>query len=182
MRVCARLTSSQLSSTLTSFDRRMRVERTLMQTLASQLSSTLILVESLNSYFESLNSYFQSLNSYFQSLNSYLETVADTREGGGGGTHVEQGNTPIYKYIKLLSHYSNISNNEFDIPSIIFERFAYLKPTPKAYMLKISPPPPPPPPIFRQVSATASFDRRMRVERTLVQTLASQLSSTLILV
>ncbi len=56
---------------------------------------------------------------------------------------MEQGNTPIYKHIKLLSHYSNISNNEFDIPSIIFERFAYLKPTPKAYMLKISPPPPP---------------------------------------
>ena len=64
---------------------------------------------------------------------------------------VEQGNTPIYKHIKLLSHYSNISNNEFDIPSIIFERFAYLKWTPKAYMLKISPPPPP---IFREVSAT----------------------------
>ncbi len=38
---------------------------------------------------------------------------------------MEQGNTPIYKHIKLLSHYSNISNNEFDIPSIIFERFAY---------------------------------------------------------
>ena len=53
---------------------------------------------------------------------------------------MEQGNTPIYKHIKLLSHYSrNISNNEFDIPSIIFERFAYLKWTPKAYMLK-SPP------------------------------------------
>ncbi len=50
---------------------------------------------------------------------------------------MEQGNTPIYKHIKLLSHYSNISNNEFDIPSIIFERFAYLKWTPKAYMLKI---------------------------------------------
>ncbi len=56
---------------------------------------------------------------------------------------MKQGNTPIYKHIKLLSHYSNISNNEFDIPSIILERFAYLKPTPKAYMLKISPPPPP---------------------------------------
>ncbi len=49
---------------------------------------------------------------------------------------MEQGNTAIYKHIKLLSHYNNISNNEFDIPSIIFERFAYLKPTPKAYMLK----------------------------------------------
>ncbi len=35
---------SQLSSTLTSFDQRMRVERTLVQTLAFQLSSTLILV------------------------------------------------------------------------------------------------------------------------------------------
>ena len=45
---------------------------------------------------------------------------------------VEQGNTPIYKHIKLLSHYSNISNKEFDIPSIIFERFAYLIRTPKA--------------------------------------------------
>ena len=33
--------ASQLSSTLTSFDRRMKVERTLVQTLASQLSSTL---------------------------------------------------------------------------------------------------------------------------------------------
>ena len=43
MRVCARLTN-QLLSTLTSFDRRMRDERTLVQTLASQLSSTLILV------------------------------------------------------------------------------------------------------------------------------------------
>ena len=42
---------------------------------------------------------------------------------------VEQGNTPVYKRIKLLLHYSNISNNEFDIPSIIFERFAYVKPT-----------------------------------------------------
>ena len=77
--------------------------------------------------FESLISYFQSLNSYFQSLNSYFQ-------------------------IKLLSHYSNISNNEFDIPSIIFERFAYLKPIPKAYMFKISPiPPPPPPAIFREL-------------------------------
>ncbi len=36
--------SGQLSSTLTSFDRHMRVERTLVQTLASQLSSTLIRV------------------------------------------------------------------------------------------------------------------------------------------
>ncbi len=43
------------------------------------------------------------------------------------------------------------SNNEFDIPSIIFETFAYVKQTPKAYMLKISPPPPP---IFREVSTT----------------------------
>ena len=40
----------------------------------------------------------------------------------------------MYKHIKLLSHYSNISNNEFDIPSIIFERFAYRKRTPKAYI------------------------------------------------
>ena len=39
MRVCARLTS-QLSSTLTSLDRRMRVERTPVQTFASQLSSS----------------------------------------------------------------------------------------------------------------------------------------------
>ena len=59
---------------------------------------------------------------------------------------MEQGNAPIYKHIKLLTHYSNISNNEFDIPSIIFERFAYLKWTPKAYMLKISSPPPSSPP------------------------------------
>ena len=47
---------------------------------------------------------------------------------------MEQGNTPIYKHIKLLSLYSDISNNEFDIPSIIFERFAYLKGTPKAFI------------------------------------------------
>ena len=58
---------------------------------------------------------------------------------------MEQGNTPIYKHTLQL-----ISNNEFDIPSIIFERFAYLKPTPKAYMLKFRPHPP----IFREVSAT----------------------------
>ena len=62
---------------------------------------------------------------------------------GASGTRKH---TNIYKHIKLLSHYSrNTSNNEFDIPSIIFERFAYLKWTPKAYMLKISPPAPPPP-------------------------------------
>ena len=42
----------------------------------------------------------------------------------------------------LLSHYGNISNNEFDIPSIIFKRFAYLKRTPKAYMPSTPPPPP----------------------------------------
>ncbi len=133
---------------------------------------------SLNSYFQSLNSYFQSLNSYFQSLNSYFETVAHTGGGGGGGRVPNNGTKyhnlcclgasgtrkhPIYKHIKLLSHYSNISNNEFDIPSIIFQRFAYLKPTPKAYMLKILPPPsppPPPPPIFREVSATDLNDTR----------------------
>ena len=63
-----------------------------------------------------------------------------TLGGPRGKELVEQGNIPIYKHIKLLSHYSNISNNEFDIPIIIFERFAYLKRTPKAYMLKISPP------------------------------------------
>ena len=97
------------------------------ESLNSYFESLNSYFESLNSYFQSLNSYFQSLNSYFQSLNSYFETV---------------------KHIKLLSHYSNISNNEFDIPSIIFERFAYLKPTPKAYMLKISPAPPPPPPQY----------------------------------
>jgi mitochondrial fission protein ELM1 len=45
--------ASQLSSTLMqllfSFDRGMRVEKTLMQTLASQLSSTLILVYNIQS-------------------------------------------------------------------------------------------------------------------------------------
>ena len=89
-------------------------------------------------------------------------TVAGGGGGGGGLYQIMVPNITICfgasgtrkhtnKHIKLLSHYSNISNNEFDIPSIIFERFAYLKPTPKAYMLKISPPPPP---IFREVSAT----------------------------
>ncbi len=79
---------------------------------------------------------------------------------------MEQGNTPIYKHIKL-SHYSNISNNEFDIPSIIFERFAYLKWTPKAYMLKISPPPPP---IFRKVSATVCEFSYMVSESSVILT------------
>ena len=96
--------------------------------------------ESLISYFQSLNSYFQSLISYFKSLNSYFKSL---------NSYFQSLNS--YFQIKLLSHYSNISNNEFDIPSIIFERFAYLKPIPKAYMFKISPIPPPPPAIFREL-------------------------------
>ncbi len=73
---------------------------------------------------------------------------------------VEQGNTPIYKHIKLLSHYSNISNNEFDIPSIIFERFAYLKPTPKAYMLKIAKCPPLTKQYYANLGKVASIDQK----------------------
>ncbi len=53
-----------------------------------------------------------------------------------------------FVFLKLEFVFSKLefvfSKLEFDIPSIIFERFAYLKPTPKAYMLKISRPPPPP--------------------------------------
>ena len=92
------------------------------ESLNSYFESLNSYFESLNSYFESSNSYLQSLNSYFQSLNSYFETVVD-------------------KVIVILQLYIK---NEFDIPSIIFERFAYLKWTPKAYMLKICLPPPPP--------------------------------------
>ncbi len=92
------------------------------ESLNSYFESSNSYLQSLNSYFQSLNSYFQSLNSYFQSLNSYFETVVD-------------------KVIVILQLYIK---NEFDIPSIIFERFAYLKWTPKAYMLKICLPPPPP--------------------------------------
>ena len=51
------------------------------------------------------------------------ETKFQAEGGGGGGVRVEI----IYSSSETL----------FDIPSIIFERFAYLKWTPKAYMLKI---------------------------------------------
>ena len=80
------------------------------------------------------------------------------RTGGGG---VEQGNTPIYKHIfKSYCHITVI----YQTMNLIYQAL-YLKDSP-------------PPPIFREVSATASFDWRMRVEKTLVQTLASQLSSS----
>ena len=112
--------ASQLSSTLTSFDWRIRVERTLVQTLASQLSSTLILVWPAHESWENSRA-----NSRFSTL--------------------------IYSHPRLTgaSELRELS-------------------------CKLS--------LLNSHLLSSSFDWRIRVERTLVQTLASQLSSTLIFV
>ena len=67
---------------------------------------------------------------------------------------MEQRNTPIYKHIKLLSHYSDISNNEFDIHYILQALYLkdshILKDTEGIHVENFAPPQ-----IFREVSATA---------------------------
>ncbi len=56
---------------------------------------------------------------HFLAMSLTTPTVADTRGRGGGGSaslspppiilieQVEQGTTPMYKHIKLFSHYNN---------------------------------------------------------------------------
>ncbi len=95
----------------------MRVERTLVQTLASQLSSTLILVWPAHESWENSRA-----NSRFSTLVYSLPRLTGAWE------------------LRELSCKLSLLNSHL---------------------------------------LSSSFDRRMRVERTLVQTLASQLSSTL---
>ena len=187
------LNSHQLSS---SFDQRMRVERTLVQTLASQLSSTLILVWPAHESWENscANSRFSTLIyshprltgawelrellCKLSLLNSHLLSSSFDQRMRVETTLVQTLASQLSSTLILVwpaheSWENSRANSRFSTLIYSHPRLTGAWEL-RELLCKLS--------LLNSHLLSSSFDWRMRVERTLVQTLASQLSSTLILV
>ena len=187
------LNSHQLSS---SFDKRIRVERTLVQTLASQLSSTLILVWQAHQSWENsrANSRFSTLiNSHprltsaselrelsckLSFLNSHILSSSFDQRIRVERTLVQTlashlSSTLILVWPAHQSWENSRANSRFSTLINSHPRLTSASEL-RELSCKLS--------LLNSHILSSSFDQRMRVERTLVQTLASQLTSTLILV